>query len=249
MWHRTVGQLLVAEIRLFLREPFALFFTLAFPAILLFLFGSVYGSLPVENGYRFIDVYVPSLLAMVLANLGLMSIPITLADYREQGILKRFRVTPLPMWMFLLIQILVNSAMFLISAVVVVVLAVAIFGLRFGGNLGSVLLTLLLSMAALFSTGFAIGGLTSGVRTAQTAGSALFFVMFFTSGAAIPRGEFPAWLRRITEYVPLTHVVDALSGLWISEPLSKYSGSLLLLALITILAMMVAGRTFRWQAS
>ncbi|WP_029214973.1 ABC transporter permease [Kallotenue papyrolyticum] len=245
---RATWQLFLGEVKLFLREPFALFFTLAFPVILLLLFGSVYGSLPVENGYRFIDVYVPSLFAMVLANLGLMNIPITLADYREQGIFKRYQVTPLPAWALLLIQILVNSAMFLVSAALVLVVARLLFDLRFGGNLLFILVALLISMAALFAGGFAIGGLTPGVRTAQTAGSAIFFVMFFSSGAAIPRGEFPEWLRRITDYVPLTHVVDTLSGLWINEPIGKYWLSLLMLALIAVAAGVIASRTFRWQA-
>ncbi|MCL6626272.1 MAG: ABC transporter permease, partial [Alicyclobacillus shizuokensis] len=93
---KSIARMFWAEILLFVREPFAMFFTLLFPVILLLLFGSVYGHYDMHNGFRFIDIYIPSLFAMVIANLGLISIPITLAEYRERGILKHYQVTPMP---------------------------------------------------------------------------------------------------------------------------------------------------------
>ncbi len=249
MFLKSIWKMFVAECKLFLREPFALFFTLFFPAILLLIFGTVYGSLEVEKGYHFIDVYVPSLFAMVIANLGLMSIPITMADYRERGILKHYQVTPMPLSVFLTVQIAVQCLMFVLSAIIIIAVGAALFHVRFGGNILLVTAVFVLSMAAMFAVGFAVGGLSSTVRTAQTAGSAVFFVMFFTSGAAIPRNEFPEWLQKVTDYVPLSHVVDSASGLWIGEPAQKYTWSFVLLFGIFLAALAVSAVKFRWQPS
>lgn len=247
-WKAT-WRLLKMEIKLFLREPFAMFFTLLFPVILLLLFGSIYGSLDMGNGFRFIDTYVPALFAMVIANLGLMSIPITLADYRERGILKFYRVTPLPQGVLLVVQIAVHLLMFFLSALLVLVVAWLVFGLKFGGSVIAITGVLLLSIAMLYAVGFAIGGLVSTVRTAQTTGTAVFFIMFFTSGAAIPRNEFPEWLKKLTDWIPLSHVVDITTAAWMGESLSGHAKSLVLLAVIFVAALAVAKWGFRWQPS
>ncbi|WP_185956368.1 ABC transporter permease [Melghirimyces algeriensis] len=246
---KPIQRMFKAEIKLFLREPFAMFFTLLFPVILLLLFGSVYGDMPISKEYRFIDTYMASLFAMVIANLGLVSIPITLADYRERGVLKQYQVTPVPKFAFLVVQVLVQIFMFLISAVLILAVAELVFDLKFGGNVLIVSGFLLFSMAMLYAVGFAIGGLASTVRTAQTAGMAVFFVLFFTSGAAIPRGEFPKWLQVVTDYVPLSHVVDVTSALWMGDAIGKHTDSLILITVLLVIALVVAKWKFRWQSS
>jgi ABC-2 type transport system permease protein len=246
---KSIARMFWAEILLFLREPFAMFFTLLFPVILLLLFGSVYGHYDMHNGFRFIDIYIPSLFAMVMANLGLISIPITLAEYRERGILKHYQVTPLPRFAFLAVQVSVQIFMFLLSAVLIIFVGKLVFHIHYGGNVFATSLFLLLCMAMLYAVGFAVGGLASTIRTAQTAGMALFFIMFFSSGAAIPRSEFPKWLQHVTDYVPLAHVVDVLEDLWIGKSLAHYMGSIALIFAILVAALIVAKWKFRWEAS
>src|SRR5512146_2652034 len=86
------------EAKLFLREPVGAFFTLLFPLIMLFLFGTIYGSVPAMPGtatQKTIDMLIPALAAMVIGIAGLMSITITMATYRENGILRRLSTTPI----------------------------------------------------------------------------------------------------------------------------------------------------------
>ena len=86
-----------AEFKLALREPIATFFTLVFPVLILFLFGSIYGNEPSEflGGRGNVDNSVPGYIAMVIATTGMMSLPIGLATYRELGVLRRYRASPL----------------------------------------------------------------------------------------------------------------------------------------------------------
>ena len=85
------------EIKLFLREPIGAFFTLAFPLMMLFLFGTIYGNEPSPyfNGYGTVDVSVPAYTSMIISTAGIMSLTITMSAYREKGILRRLRATPL----------------------------------------------------------------------------------------------------------------------------------------------------------
>ena len=98
---RGFGKLALLEFKLFLREPEAFFFTLIFPLILLFVFGSIFGNQPNEvsfylfGGRGSVDASVPAYMALIIGITGLMLIPYLVATYREKGILRRLRTTPI----------------------------------------------------------------------------------------------------------------------------------------------------------
>src|SRR5690606_12474528 len=85
------------EFKLNLREPMAMFFTLSFPVMLLVLFGSMYGNEPQEflGDFGQVDLSVPGYIGMIVGTIGMLGLPVTLASYRQQGILRRFQATPL----------------------------------------------------------------------------------------------------------------------------------------------------------
>ena len=97
------------ETKLFLREPVGAFFTLVFPLMFLFLFGSIYGNVPQKefNGQGTVDISVPAYTAMIVATTGLVGLTITMAAYRENGILRRLRTTPINPLVVLMAQVIV----------------------------------------------------------------------------------------------------------------------------------------------
>ena len=84
------------EFVVFNPDFFGFFFTLVFPTMMLVLFGSIYGNNPIYPGAEvgMIDVSVPAYCVMVIGVTGLMSLPLTLAEYKEKKIYKRFDATP-----------------------------------------------------------------------------------------------------------------------------------------------------------
>ena len=94
---KTFLKLTYMELKLQLREPMALFFTLAFPVMVMVLFGFIFGNDADEllGGYGRVDLSVPGYIGMIVGTIGLLSIPTTLANYRDLGILRRLRATPL----------------------------------------------------------------------------------------------------------------------------------------------------------
>lgn len=106
-------KLTYAELKLQLREPVGAFFTLAFPVMLMVLFGAIFGNEPDPSlgGYGQVDLSVPGYIGMIIGTIGMLGIPITLSNYREQGILRRLRATPVQSSAILWSQVAVQVVM------------------------------------------------------------------------------------------------------------------------------------------
>ena len=235
------------EFKLQLREPVGLFFTLAFPILLLVIFGSIYGNEPEEflGGYGQVDLSVPGYIGMIIGTIGLLGIPITLSNYRELGILRRLQATPLQSGSVLWSQVAVQVIMTIAGVTLLFIVGSLFYGLRVPNANVTIIPAILLSAFSFFAVGFVLAGIMPTPRTAQAVGMALFYPMLFLSGAAIPRFIMPETIQQIAGWLPLTHVVILLEDLW-------FEGTWNLTSLAIVSAILVAGLiishfTFRWE--
>ena len=237
------------EAKLFLREPVGAFFTLAFPLMMLFLFGSIYGNKPTPmfNGYGTIDISVPAYTAMIIATTGLMGLTITMAAYRENGVLRRLRTTPISPLIMLVAQVIVLFLMTTLGMTLLIVAGKLVYHMRFEGNALSVLAGFTLSSLSFFAIGFVLAGLMPNARTAQVVGMALLYPMLFLSGAGLPRELLPEAIKKVSAFLPLTYVVNLLRGLWVGEAWSKHLLDVGVLSGMLILGIIVSVKTFRWE--
>jgi ABC-2 type transport system permease protein len=237
------------ETKLFLREPVGAFFTLAFPLMMLFLFGSIYGNTPSEyfNGRGTVDVSVPAYTAMIVATTGLMGLTITMAANREIGVLRRLRATPLNPLVIMISEVIVLFLMTSLGMVLLVIAGKLVYHMRFEGDVLSVIAGFTLSCLSFFAIGFVLAGLMPTARTAQVVGMALLYPMLFLSGAGFPRELLPDTILKVSKFLPLTYVVTLLRGLWIGEPWSVHLTEVLILAGILVLGVLISVKTFRWE--
>ncbi|UYN89491.1 MAG: ABC transporter permease [Anaerolineales bacterium] len=235
------------ELKLQLREPVAVFFTLAFPVMVMVLFGFIFGNEAEEllGGYGQVDRSVPGYIGMVVGTMGLLSIPTKLANYRDLGILRRLRATPLGsgpvLWSQVAAQVLMTAAgiLFLFIA------GLAIFDLRIpSGNL-AIVPAILLGAFSFFAVGFVLAGVMPSARTAQAVGMAVFYPMLFLSGAAMPRYIMPELVQQVAGFLPLTHVVILVEDLWLKGAWNFVSAAVL--AVVLMLGLVVSRFTFRWE--
>jgi ABC-2 type transport system permease protein len=237
------------ETKLFLREPVGAFFTLAFPLMMLFLFGSIYGNepTPMFGGHGTIDISIPAYTAMIIATTGLMSITITMATYRETGILRRLRTTPISPLVVLAAQVVVVFAMTSLGMLLLVSAGKLVYHVRFEGNAFSVLAGFVLSSLSFFGLGFILAGIMPTARTAQIVGLVLLYPMLFLSGAGFPRELLPEAIKKVSTFLPLTYVVNLLRGLWVGEAWSSHLLDAGVLAGMLIIGVVVSAMTFRWE--
>jgi ABC-2 type transport system permease protein len=236
------------ETRLALRIPRGLFAGAFVPTMLLVLFGSIPSTnkhLAVLGGLTYFEVYVPVFLAMVIAAIGLIGLPVPLASYRERGILRRLSTTPAPPAWVLAAQLILNLRFVAVELVLLLVVATAGFGLAAPKSPGGLALALALTIAALFSIGLWI---TAIARTEQTAGAlaiACFFPMMYFAGLFYPRAETAKALVDVGNFTPLGAAVQAIQSALLTgfPPLEP----LLVLPAYAVVFAALAVRFFRWE--
>ena len=237
------------ETKLFLREPVGAFFTLIFPLMFLFLFGSIYGNAPLPqlNGQGTVDISVPAYTAMIIGTTGLVGLPITMAAYRENGVLRRLRTTPINPLFVLGAQVIVLFMMTAFGMILLIIAGKLVFHLRFEGNLLYVIGGFILSSLSFFAIGFVLAGLMPTARTAQVVGMVILYPMLFLTGAGFPRELLPESILKISNFLPLTYVVTLLRGLWVGDQWNKHITDVIVLLAILVVGVLVSIKSFRWE--
>ena len=246
---RGFCQLTWVELKLVLREPMLGIFTVVFPLMMLFVFGGVYGNKPSDyfGGYGMVDVSVPAWTGLIIATTGFLSLAISVATYRERGVLRRLRLTPVRPQAILGAQIAVLLFMNGMGMCLLVIAAKLLFGLRFQGNILSVAGGFALGSLSIFAIGFFLAGIAPSARAAQAIGMILFYPMIFLSGATIPLEAMTGAIRQYAKVLPLTHVVTLLRGLWIGDSWGQHLTEVAVLSGILVVGVALSAWAFRWE--
>ena len=248
---RGLWQLYSMQIKLYLREPVAFFFSMAYPTLLLLLFGFIYGNDPAPEfwgrNYGTVDASVPAYAGIIIGTVALMGIPIDTASNRENGVLRRYRATPLRPAVYMIASVLMYLTVALLGMLVLILAGKLVFGLRFAGSWFSVLAAFIPSALAFYAFGYLISSLAPTARVAQTIGMVIFFPMMFLSGAGMPIQLLPERLQRVSDFLPLTYVVRLIQGLWFNDAWNTLWLPVLVLFGILIVGAVLAARFFRWE--
>lgn len=244
----ALSRLTATETRLFFREPVLAFFALAFPPILLVVLGAVPAMREPSDdagGLRAIDLYVPITIAMGLAVFALNGLPQLFATYREKGVLRRMRTTPVEPVVMLGAQLLMATVLSAATALAVLVLGRLAFGVGLPRHPPAYLVGYLLTALSMFAIGLLVAALASNGKSAGAIGTLVFFPLVFFAGLWLPRASMPEVLRAISDFTPLGAGVqslqDAAAGHW-PQPLH--------LAVVlgwVVVAGAPAARYFRWE--
>jgi ABC-2 type transport system permease protein len=245
---QPLTRLTLTETKLFFREPMAVFFALAFPPLLLVILGSVPAFREHNKdlgGARLVDLYTPIVIALAIATLALTGLPQLLATYREKGILRRMGTTPVPPIVVLAAQLIMCTALSVVSMIVVLAVGHLAFAVPLPHGVIAYLLAYVLSVAAALSLGLLIAALAPNGKGAGAIGTILFFPVLFFAGLWAPRASMSEVLRRISDFTPLGAGVqslqDAAGGGW---PQLLHVAVLLVW---TVGASALASRFFRWE--
>lgn len=225
------------------------FFSLVFPVMLLAIFGSIFGNDPVDffDGLGTVDITVPAYMALVIAVTGLTSLPMTMAEYRDKGVLRRLLVTPASPLTLLLAQFVVNVVLTIVGLVLLVLVGAIFFDLQMAANWGVFVPVFLLVLVATFSIGLLIASWAPNERTATTVAMLVYFPLIFLSGAALPVELMPDVLQIAVKVLPLTWGVDLLQGAWIETAAPNWTLGIFILTGTTVVCSLLSIRFFRWD--
>src|SRR5579872_3806006 len=211
------GKLTLVETRLFLREKIALLGVFALPVGLVVGFGQIpdfahaQKSLNGQSGTEYIAALG---IAVVLISIGLQGVPMTIAQYRERGILRRLGVTPIRPLTMLLAKLAVYAGAAAASALMIVVVSRAAFGTPLPASPVYFVAALLLGIAALFGLGMVVAALAPTARSSTAIGMALFFPNMFLAGVYFPSDQMSPGLRQAGNFTPLGAALHAIRDSW-----------------------------------
>jgi ABC-2 type transport system permease protein len=241
------GQIVLNEARLAWRQPNGLIAGLALPVLLLVVFYEIpaFRQPSAEfGGLTRLGVYVPILIAFSLAMLAFMSVPMPLASYRELGVLRRLSTTPVPPSWLLAAQGVVNLCLAAIATLIILVGGIAL-GAPAPKNPAGLVLSLVLSVAALFPIGLLIASVARTATSAGVIGRLIFFPLIFFAGLWWPRELMPGALQALSEATPLgatvTAIQDSMQGQF------PPAAPLLILIAYAVVFGFLARRLFRWE--
>jgi ABC-2 type transport system permease protein len=242
-------QLAKTESRLFMRDPIALFFGLVFPGALLLALGYLFPGFDEPSadldGLTYTEAFAPMMIVLGIATLGLVTLPPILGTYRQFGILRRLRTTPVHPARLLWAQLVVHMAVAIVAALIAIAVAALAFDIAAPEMPLWFALSFILATTSTFTIGLLVGALARSTVAGQAIGMGLFFPLLFLGGMWVPRQIMPDGLRTVSDFTPLGSAVGSLTDTWFGstpEPLH-----LVVMAAYAVVVGFLAVRLFRWE--
>lgn len=238
------------EIKIFVREPLGLIGTVAVPVLIFVLFGRAVGPRMRQGAPdlpRFVSDDLPVLASILITLSAVMSLVTVVAIYREGGILKRLRATPLRPHTILIAHVLVKLLFTALTLTLMVLAGRRYFPIGADVPLVSFTVALLFATLCVISLGFVLASLVPTARFAQPLGTLVFYPMLGLCGLFVPIAAMPAPLQLVARAIPLTYVVSLLRGIWHGEGWFAHLGDVGVLLLVLVGATALSARVFRWS--
>ena len=236
------------EAKVFSREPGGFVVTLIMPAVMFWILGRSFGAGQLTSndgsGMTFNSAVFAAVVIAINAVQSLLQI---IAIYREGGILKRLRATPLSPVAILGAHVIVKLGFALLSMLVMVMVGRRIFPGVMSVNVPAFAVGVLLSTLSILSVGFVLASLVPTSRFAQMIGALVLYPMLALSGLFFPLDRLPLWLRVVAEFMPTTHSVAMLQGIWGGRGWSALMPHAVLLVLLFLAYTALSTRLFRWE--
>lgn len=238
------------ETKIFVREPLGFVGTVGIPVLLFVLLGEMVGDELGSGSARlqnYINVDVPVLGAMLITVNAVLSLVTIIAIYREGGILKRLRATPLRPTTILSAHVLVKLLFTGITLALMLMAGRRFYPVELVVPWAGFSIALAIGTVSVMSLGFLVASLVPTARFAQPVGSIVLYPMLGVSGLFVPLSDLPAGLNVVAHALPTTYAVSLLKGVLLGEAWTAHAGDVLGLVVIFAICTALSSRVFRWE--
>jgi ABC-2 type transport system permease protein len=250
MMLRGLWKLTWIEIKIFLREPLGAFGTIGIPVLVFIVTGRIVGrSLAPASltASSFISAGLPVLASVLISISAVLSLVTIVSIYREGGILKRLRATPLRPQTILTAHVVVKLLLTAATLALMVLAGKRYYPVGIHVPLFSFTMALLISTCSILSIGFLIASIVPTARFAQPIGAVIMYPMIAVSGLFVPVAALPPALQAVAKVVPLSYTVSLLEGIWKGDSWSAHLGDVTALAVVFIVCTALSAKVFRWE--
>jgi len=231
------------ERRLFWRNPSAAFFNFLLPLLFLAVFGAI-----LHGNQHDLNVIVPGIAGMAVMATTFTALAYNMVFLREQGVLKRIRGTPMPGICYLLAiagNAVTNAAL---QILIITVAGRAFFGTGWPRDWFELLLFVAVGVLCFASLGVAFSHAIPNFESTSAYVNAVFLPVILISGVFYDAAHAPGFIKGIAQALPLTHLIDGLSGAMVKgTSLATNITALGVIAAWTVLGIALAVRGFSWE--
>jgi ABC-2 type transport system permease protein len=195
----------------------------------------------------FIGVRLPVFASILIAFSAVLSLVTIISIYREGGILKRLRATPLRPQTILTAHVIVKLLLTAVTLALMFLAGKRWYPIGLHAPLLQFTIALLISTWSILSVGFLIASIVPTARFAQPIGAVILYPMIAVCGLFVPVASMPPGLRALARVVPVTYAVSLLEGIWKGDAWSAHVGDLAALALVFVVCTALSAKVFRWE--
>ncbi|MGN1047320.1 MAG: ABC transporter permease [Eubacteriales bacterium] len=234
--------LIKTELKLSVRGMDMIIFAICLPVAVMVILGFIYGGNSENLAVSFSAVSTIAICAG-----GVMGLPLVISGYRQNKILKRFKVTPVSPALLLFVQVMIYTVYSVVSLISVYLVASIFFGFHLPGSWFQFIGAFALVMISMFSIGTLVGGVSPNTKSTSIIASILYFPMLIFSGATLPYEIMPAQLQKIADVLPLTQGIKILKAAALDKPIENITLSLTIICTVAIVCTMLSVKFFKWE--
>jgi len=247
---RGLFKLTWLEIKVFVREPLGVIVTVGIPLLAFVIAGRAVGrqlTPSARAGNSVMRVGLPVFVSVLIAINAVLSLVTIISIYRESGILKRLRATPLRPHTILTAHVIVKLMLTAVTLALMVLAGKRYYPVDLDAPWLGFTAALLIGTLSVLSIGFLIASLVPAARFAQPIGALILYPMIAVSGLFVPIDVLPPAAHAVARLLPLTYVVSLLQGIWVGDAWSAHIGDLSALAVVFVACTALSAKVFRWE--
>jgi ABC-2 type transport system permease protein len=201
-----------------------------------------------SSSLRYVDFLLPGIIAIAIMTSSVFGLSTILVDWRKRGILRRLKLTPMPLWQFLGARVTASLVLTVLQVVVLLAFGRIAFGIHISANAWAAIPVALVGCLAFLAFGFFVGSIVGSPETADAVANSVTTPMMFLSGTFFPIAALPAILATVAKALPLYYLASglrdaAVRGLGFEHVLPAIGVLLAMTAVLSVISL----RAFRWE--
>ena len=200
----------------------------------------------VSGNPSYFDFIAPGIMAMTVMMSVMTGLPVAISQEKEIGTMDGMMVAPVNRLSILLGKTMAQTARGLIQGVIILALAIGIFGVAIQGSILLVFALLLLGVFSFVGLGIVVTSFTKDQETAQMLMMTLMFPMMFLGGVFFPIQQMPWYMQTIAQFLPLTYASNALRKVMVlGAGIPQISNELIILIVFGVVMIAIALPVFK----
>ncbi len=201
-----------------------------------------------SSSLRYVDFLLPGIIAIAIMTSSVFGLSTILVDWRKRGILRRLKLTPMPLWEFLGSRVAASLALTVLQVVVLLIFGRIAFGIHISDQAWAAIPVALVGCLAFLAFGFFVGSIVGSPETADAVANSVTTPMMFLSGTFFPINSLPTAVATLAKVMPLYYLATGLRDSAVRGlSFTHVAPAIGVLCAMTVVLAAISLRAFRWE--